>query len=488
MTADQIKTSKSSGKRKWILFVVFVLAALGIYGYQAQKGAKKTDLNSVPVYEVKPTRFEIKVVERGTLRAKRSVAYASELVGDKAKLIWMMPEGSKAKAGDLLVRFDDAPFRADLNNYKTELERAKAEVVQAEEELKSERLRAVGAIKAAENNVVMAEQDLKNYVESKGPLALRKLQATLDKAGIDLERAKRDNTLMKEMLQKGFVTAVELELNDSKLKEAQNNYEFSKAEYENTKNFTYPADVESFKGKIVDAKESLVRLKDSLRSGEIGKIAGISRANANQRSADDHIRIANEQINNTKIYSTITGFVIYRENPTSNDGRKFQVGDAVWTSQEVVFIPDTSKMLVDTQIRELDIYKVKTGQTVKILFDAYPDLVSDGKVTLIGALATGKVGGTRYFSMEVALDKSDSRLRDGMSARVEILVYAEDDSLLVPVDAVFDRAGKKICYVRTGTGYQVRSVTLGKSNEDYYQVKKGLQKGDKVLLVEPAEL
>ena len=130
------------------------------------------------------------------------------------------------------------------------------------------------------------------------------------------------------------------------------------------------------------------------------------------------------------------------------------------------------------------------GQMAEIKFDAYPDLTVNGHVSLIGTLAKsddGK-GGIKYFAMEITLDGTDKRLRPGMTARSEILVYEEDNAIAVPVDAVFEKGGKKVCYVVKGDSYEMREVVTGMSNENFVLIKERLEEGEKVLLADPARL
>src|SRR5262249_26294569 len=152
-----------------------------------------------------------------------------------------------------------------------------------------------------------------------------------------------------------------------------------------------------------------------------------NRANANIASSQSRLDMAQTQLQHSDIFSPIEGFVIYPEFfiVGSTEKRKVQIGDSVFPTQAFIQIPDTSQMLVDTQIREVDIYKVKSGQEATIRVDAYPDLAMKGKVSMIGTLAEGREkegAGGKYFNLQILLDGTDPRLRPGMTARVEVLI------------------------------------------------------------------
>lgn len=467
-----------------ILGVYFLIGNLrGLEGVQNH--------GAIPVYEVKKSKFQNKIVERGALKAVRSLVFSSEIPGNQAKVVKMVPEGTYVNKGDLLIAFDQTQFLGDIEKFKTEIERARNEVIKAEEDLKTEKIKVGMLEKTAENDMAIAELDYNSFIEGKGPLMINKSKATLEKTKTGLERTKRDYDAMQDMLKVGYITQIEMEQMESKLKEAQNNYEFARLEYEHLTKFTYPSELENVKAKVNNTKEARQKLRETIQSILVSKEAAVQMNQAGLRSTQDNLNRAREQLKKTRIYSPIVGFVVYRtiEFP-GQEKKRVQIGDSVWQGQEILFIPDMSKMLIETRIREVDIYKIKVGQKAEIKFDAFPDLTVDGHVSLIGTLAKsddGK-GGIKYFTMEITLDGTDKRLRPGMTARSEILVYEEDNAIAVPVDAVFEKGGKKVCYVVKGDNYEVREVVTGMSNENFVLIKERLEEGEKVLLADPARL
>src|SRR5687767_9795213 len=105
-------------------------------------------------------------------------------------------------------------------------------------------------------------------------------------------------------------------------------------------------------------------------------------------------------------------------------------------------LPDLDAMEVQLEINEVDISQVKVGLPARIRVEALPDLVLTGKVAEMQALAKevkdeeGNGTGVRVFDAVVAPDVQDDRLRPGMTARVEIVLDAHEDALLVPMAAL----------------------------------------------------
>jgi HlyD family secretion protein len=178
--------------------------------------------------------------------------------------------------------------------------------------------------------------------------------------------------------------------------------------------------------------------------------------------------------------------VVYRDVFFGSEQRKPQVGDQVWANQPLLILPDITRMVVETKVRETDIHKVERNQKVRVRVEAYPDLKLTGSVTLVGTLAQEEKErrGTKFFGVTVQINESEPRLRPGMTARVEIQVEERRSALFVPLEAVFEREGRALVYV-AGRRIRPREVVLGPSNQDFVVVERGLQKGERVCLRDP---
>jgi HlyD family secretion protein len=153
-------------------------------------------------------------------------------------------------------------------------------------------------------------------------------------------------------------------------------------------------------------------------------------------------------------------------------------------------LPDSSRLVVDTRVREVDLHKIATGQQVLVTVEAYPDLRLNATVELVGALAEDDAtrAGVKYFPVTVALIDVDPRLRTGMTARVGIEVASRPNALVVPVHAIFEDetgSGETYCVVLRNGRPQRVDVQVGANNGLFAAVTSGLAQGDEVLLVDP---
>jgi HlyD family secretion protein len=204
------------------------------------------------------------------------------------------------------------------------------------------------------------------------------------------------------------------------------------------------------------------------------------------QEAAARLDLAKQQLARCEVRAEVPGIVVYKEVFFGSEQRKPQVGDQVWANQPLVILPDISRMVVETKVRETDIHKVERNQKVTVRVEAYPDLRLTGAVTLVGTLAQEERErrGAKYFSVTVQVNESEPRLRPGMTARVEIEVEERQRALSVPIEAVFERDGRILVYL-AGRRPRPREVVLGPSNADFVVVEKGLSRGDRVLLRDP---
>ena len=81
-------------------------------------------------------------------------------------------------------------------------------------------------------------------------------------------------------------------------------------------------------------------------------------------------------------------------------------------------------------------------------------------------------------------DTTTAELRPEMTARVDIVVAERRDVLLVPVNAIFERADHLVANVVTRWPTEQRPVKLGATGDLFAEVLGGLTEGDRVALLD----
>ena len=146
-------------------------------------------------------------------------------------------------------------------------------------------------------------------------------------------------------------------------------------------------------------------------------------------------------------------------------------------------VVDLTGMYVDATVNQVDVQQLHLGQPATVRFDAYPGMVMHGQVESVGALA---VGGrmenyyVRSIPVRISLDGNDSRLLPDLTASADVVVGEHDNGLLVPREAVREKDGKPVVYVKQGDTIAPREVEIGAYGTTEVSVVSGLAEGDQV--------
>jgi HlyD family secretion protein len=442
----------------------------------------------VAMFVVEEAPFDISVVESGTLQALRSVTYASTIQSNQAKIIAMVPEGKLVQKGDMLLLFDGAPFEEEIRRSQAQLSLAEADVQKAQQDLKLQSIQNQEELAAAKQKVERSRLELADVSEGKGRLHEEEAAAAVGNAERDLEKAVGAHEDLKPLLAEGFITKQELDRAVQAVSRAREELELAKRRRDALVRFGRPLELSQAEAEAAMTRESARQLEASGAYRMEQKRSAIAAAESRITEATAKLALAKQQLARTEVRADVPGIVVYKDVFFGSEQRKPQVGDQVWANQPLLILPDISKMVVETRVRETDIHKVEKNQHVTVRVQAYPDLELTGKVTLVGTLAQEEKErrGVKFFGVTIQIGESEPRLRPGMTAAIEIQVDRRDHALRVPLEAVFERDGRHLCYVATRRGLVAREVVLGPSNRDFVVVEKGLRRGDRVALRDPS--
>ncbi len=393
--------------------------------------------------------FVVRLVESGTLGAAESTTYRSPIDGRETEITFLATEGARVNVGDLLVRLDSTALQVDLDRASQALRQAELDVKLAAAQSED----ATAAVSAV--------------TDGEGVLSLEEAQNSLDLAERKAARLREEYTALQPLLDRGFITREELNRTSFALEQAEADLRLARKRHDVLVSHSHPRE------------EQRARLQAAEREAQ--------RQNALERLADVRLRVAALQtlITACDLRARRPGLVIYEENFTTAPRRKIRVGDRVTPSQGLVTIPDLSHMLVESSVRETDVHSVHPGQTAVVTLDAFPVRRLAARVLTIGTLAQTSVDRAfeeKRFAVTLAVESDDVDLRPEMTARVELVVEQKPSALVIPINAVQDRAGTLVVEVVHAWGTETRSVDVGASNDVDIEVIRGLNEGEQVLL------
>ena len=174
-------------------------------------------------------------------------------------------------------------------------------------------------------------------------------------------------------------------------------------------------------------------------------------------------------------------------------------GEEAKTGTVAVSIADTSTMIVNTQIDEMNVSFAKAGMPVDItLWENQMTGVIES-VSLTAAASDGMSSGVARFPMVISVDNSEGLLMSGAYVNYSFTASQSDDCLVVPIQCVksaqtVDGESCKVLFVQTDEppvndvelatdmmeipeGFYPAVVEIGISDNNSVEIKSGVEEG-----------
>lgn len=204
----------------------------------------------------------------------------------------------------------------------------------------------------------------------------------------------------------------------------------------------------------------------------------------NLRSAELRMSSAERNISHYTIDAPISGTIVDKK---VKAGDKLSANDTAM--QNLCTIYDMSYLEMKLNVDELKIRSLKVGQEVEITADAVPGETYKGVISSILVAGTTANGSTSY-PVTVRIDDM-GELLPGMNATAKITTASVKNVLALPNAALVrgsyvlvtkdsPSAANAETSMTAPDGFVYVKVTTGISDDDYIEVKSGLQEGDTI--------
>ncbi len=228
------------------------------------------------------------------------------------------------------------------------------------------------------------------------------------------------------------------------------------------------------------ARDKLVsaELLDQLQSQRDAAAAACEGAAARIRQAEASLDVARVNLAKTVLKAPFDGVVA---DVTTELGEWITPSPPGLPIPPVIVLLDTDSIYVSAPMDEVDVGKVRAGQTVRITLDAYPGRALSGRVTRVASYVTDTQEQNRTFEIEAEFDDRAFAhgLLPGTSADVEVILDERDGVLRIPSYALLE--GGRVLVVRSGR-LEERKVETGLHNWQFVEIKAGLKAGDPVVV------
>ncbi len=234
-------------------------------------------------------------------------------------------------------------------------------------------------------------------------------------------------------------------------------------------NGTVKAEISEALANLVDLETQVSRLQN-LQSRQLIAKSQIDTAVASRNAARARVQAATERLNDRIIRAPFSGVLGLRQ---VSQGQYVNAGFAM------VNLDDLDHMWVDFPVPESLLSKLKTGMSLNLKADAFPEKTFTASVDSIDSRIDIT---TRAIMVRAGIDNSNGLVRPGMLLRVS-LQQDVIDALVVPELALQQVGSRSFVFLVVDDETTVsRDVSIGSRHEGNVAVTKGLKAGDKVVL------
>jgi hypothetical protein len=208
----------------------------------------------------------------------------------------------------------------------------------------------------------------------------------------------------------------------------------------------------------------------------------------NQHNLSDQQRRVHdlqELLSKFDIKAPSPGMVIYKRDRMGN---KRKIGSTINPWDNVVAtLPDLSSMISKTYVNEIDVSKVKSGQKVEIMVDAFPEKSYTGVVNSVANIGEQLPNAdAKVFEVMIKVDGTDPILRPSMTTGNKIITKTISDVTYIPLESV--QAGTDSLPFVYLKNKNKQIVVLGEANENNVIIEQGLKDGTQLFLSTPEKV
>ena len=482
-----------------IIGVIIVILVFIIIGAKVSGSKNNKDEDKIEV--ARRGRFVVKYRENGYLEPLLSVDVKSNVEGEIEKLNikegdYVEKGQILLKIDDKYLQEEKKQAQANMEAAKAQLEQAKRnanltekqqdstlkqaqnslEVAQAN--LESVKAYTVQQIGQAETEIATTENALEQDKISlqqaeialqQADLMLKQYESALESAKVARQNAESELTRNQELYDKKFVAKKTVEDAQTRYANAKSQSEAATKNVQSQKKTVESQKaniearekaIESRKTTLEFQKRNLSSLKDSRAAQEKQAIAQLNTAQtrldqildtitdekdiskfsettagANLVRAESNLKNAEERLTWATISAPMAGMITQL---AVEEGEIVTSGRSAWSQGPAIMtISDLSKMLIKTNVNQVDISKIELGQRVEIKVEAYPEAKFSGTVKEISPSGQFQENIIK-FKVTIEVVGDTEKLRPGMRAKVDIIVVDKENALQLPIEAVLE--------------------------------------------------
>jgi HlyD family secretion protein len=482
---------KLISSKRFLIVLIFAVIALAVWFKIVWGGEDPT--SGLATFVAKRGPLTISILESGTIKAREKIIIKNEIEG-RTSIVSLIPEGTHVKKGELLIELDASTLNDSKIDQEIAVQKAYAAFIDANENLAVVQNQAISDVNVAQLTLEFAIQDLDQYIKGKYPNEETAANNDITLREEELKRAEETLMWSQKLYDKKYISQTELMADKLAVTRSKNNLELAQNNLGLLEDFTYHRNIAQLTSDVRQAEMALERTERKSRALVIQAEADLMAKELEYKRQKDKFDKIEDQLGKAKIYSPIDAMVIYattasRGGPSRDRRDPMDVGVEVTERQELFHLPTAESAMVEVDIHEVSLEKVRAGLPAVITVDALPGQKFFGTVGRIAPLPDPQSmwmnPDLKVYNTDVYLEGNVPSLRTGMSCKVEIVVEQYDDAVYVPVQVVLRVGGESTVFVVKDGSIEERKVKVGLDNRRMIRIISGLEEGEVVLLTPP---
>ncbi len=258
--------------------------------------------------------------------------------------------------------------------------------------------------------------------------------------------------------------------------------------------------IELAKMTVQQSEADLAELEGEVQLAEIARRSAMRAVEIEKEQTMIDLKRAEINLERLVIRAPIDGMIVMLSSSRGGDVATTAKGDQVRSGTYFMQVVDTSAMVLEGSVNQVDSQTFRSGLPARVQLDAYPGASWPARLTSIGALASSAAAGgggrggfsrggvtsfRRELSTTFSIDSDDSRIIPDLSASADVILESEGDVLLVPRAAIGRQDGQAFAYARmAGTAeFSKRIVELGLVTDGQAAVRSGLSEGEEIAVI-----
>jgi multidrug resistance efflux pump len=323
-------------------------------------------------------------------------------------------EGQAVEKNQLLAVLDQAEFRAQRDQARSDWVRSRENLKQLETLLELNRKVLPAEVERAQASVQALQSQLAELESGYRVQEVDQARYAYEQAQFALEEARKDKARFDKLFERKIIAAKDKDTTDLKYETALAAAERAREALELLKEGYRKESIETARSKLAEGRAALKQARGNLKRIEASE-SEVEGARAQVHSAGAALELAEIRLKYTELRAPFKGILV---------SRNVEPGEVVTPGQEVLSLSDLSQVDLKVFVDETEIGKVQPGQKVDVKIDTFPDKTYSGIVSFISPeseftpkiIQTHKERVKLVYLVKVTIPNPNFELKTGMPA------------------------------------------------------------------------